>query len=424
MAFGEPWPGDLYLIQQDARSWRVCPSSSRWMRGPAPFTATALALDDRNAAVERVSCSFVMGWEWSAEGGEPVAEGAGIVRGRVLAIRGQSGGVARLALLGTTPDAVAGAVRVGSREPTAGNFAFVEAVAPGVAADAVADLDGWSAIAWIPASGPGVAEGLLERWLGSGFVPWPLAADGNRATSNPAIAASIDGPAATAWVEEAPDGTSLLRARAYPPLWTLLPPVAPEVSGGRVASPSVSPSGPMGYGPHLAFLEISPGGSQRVRVIAWDGSAWTPWPVSFPAISFGSWGQDPARVFLSSERSRAWVHVLSKDQGLRAFGWTDGTPGTWTEDPILLDPQQGTVWADAVAVGLPFDGRSPAAAITSTRGDGQAEVRICPSTSGRDCVSLQPAGGAPHRAIALDPHGMSVAWTASDGTVHVRTLTP
>ena len=26
-AFGEPWPGDLYLIPFDARTWRVCPSS-------------------------------------------------------------------------------------------------------------------------------------------------------------------------------------------------------------------------------------------------------------------------------------------------------------------------------------------------------------------------------------------------------------
>jgi hypothetical protein len=82
------------------------------------------------------------------------------------------------------------------------------------------------------------------------------------------------------------------------------------------------------------------------------------------------------------------------------------------------------VRADAVAVRYANDGRPPTTAITLTRPDGQAEVRICPTTSGGDCLSLGPVGGAPHRAIALDAWGMTVAWTASDGTVHVRTLTP
>ncbi|MEY2669503.1 MAG: hypothetical protein RJA59_2141, partial [Pseudomonadota bacterium] len=70
------------------------------------------------------------------------------------------------------------------------------------------------------------------------------------------------------------------------------------------------------------------------------------------------------------------------------------------------------------------DGRAAVAVFSSTRPDGQAEVWVCPSSSGRDCASLGPVAGAPHSAITVDPDTLTVAWTASDGAVHVRTLTP
>ena len=140
----------------------------------------------------------------------------------------------------------------------------------------------------------------------------------------------------------------------------------------------MTPSGPLGYGPHLTFLEVAPGGAQRVRVVAWDGTAWVNWPVQFPAIPAGTRAEDPVRVVLSTDRLRAWVHVQSARAGLRAYAWSVDAPGAWTGAPLLLDPQGGTVRADAVAVRYANDGRPPTTAITLTRPDGQAEVRDLP----------------------------------------------
>ncbi len=425
-AFGEAPPGDLALVQGSTTSWRICPTDRRWKLGPVPFVATVVARDAGGGVVERTRCNFTLGWRWADPGADPVTDGAAALRGTVLAVHAPVPDSVRIAVLGQAGTADAGAIHVATRAAAPGVFTVGDQRNPVPAAAAAAALGPSSALAWTRATAPAVAEGLLQDALGTAWTPWQLSPASSQGGRAPALGSDGRGPQAVAWVEDLLDGTSAVRVRWAGAGWTLLAPIVPSVPGGRIESPSVAPAGPAGPGPHVAFLEVWPDDSQRARVVGWSGSAWVALGADLESSLFGPRSSDAARVHLAADASRAWVYLQSRSRGFRGFAWkVDVFASYWQAGPGgALEHPSGVLRTDEAAVGLPVDGRAPVAVTTFTLLDGQAEVWACPTLWGYECASLGPVPGAPHQAIALDPDSMSVAWTASDGTVHVRTLTP
>ncbi len=424
-AFGEAPPGDLAFLQASDRSWRICPSDVRWKRGPVPFTATIVARDSGGAVLERLGCPFTLGWQWADPGSDPVSDGADALRGRVLAVHAPSPDAARIALQGGAGTVDAGLLRVATRAGAPGVFTVGDIRNGDPIASAAATLGSASALAWTRAAAPSLAEGLLHDALGAAWTPWPLSIEPDQGARSPSLASDSLGPQAVAWVEDSIRGTSVVRVRWAGAAWAMLAPIAPSVPGGRIEAPSVAPAGPAGPGPHVGFIEVWPDDSQRARVVGWDGAAWIALGTDLGSSRLGPRTTDSARVHLAADSSHAWVYLQSRTKGFYGFTWkVDPFTSTWQAGPGALEHPSGLLRTNEASVGLPSDGRGPVAVTTFTRFDGQAEVWVCPTTWGYECASLGAVAGAPHSAIVVDPDSMTVAWTASDGTVHVRTLTP
>jgi hypothetical protein len=422
-AFGEAPPGDLALVQESAASWRICPTDLRWKRGPVSFVATVAARDAGGGVVEWTRCDFTLGWQWADPGADPVTDGAAPLRGTVLAVHAPSPAGARIALQGQPGTADEGTLRIATRAAGPGSFTLGEPYGGSTAGEAAAVLGPASALAWTRAPAHGIAEGLLQESLGAAWTPWPLSSGTAPGVRSPSLAADQAGPRAVAWVEEGAEGTSVVQVRWAGAAWALLAPITPSVPGARIENPSIAPAGPGAMGPHVAFLEVAPDESQRPRVVAWDGKDWLEMTTGALAVPFGPRSTDAARVHLAADASRAWIYLRSRAMGIHSFEWKGSY---WLEGPAYgnLEPPSGLIRVDALAVGVPSDGRASVAVHSFTRPDGQAEVWACPTLWRFECSSLGPTSGAPHAAIAIDPDSMTVAWTASDGTVHVRTLTP
>lgn len=418
---GWPPPPGLAAIPVSDRSWRVCPSDVRWKTGPGPVPVQVVARDAGGAVLERTPCTLTIGWQWGDPGADPVTDGVAALRGRVLALHTPSASASRLAILARSADPGAGEIRVAV---AAGPGAFTPgpSLAGSPASAAAASLGPASAISWTQASAPGIAEGLLQAALGAAWSPWPLLADPSRATRSPAVAA---GAQVAAWVEDRGDGTTSIQVRMAGV--GSLPPILPSATGARLEEPAVAAAGPDGVAPLVAFLEVLSDDTQRVHVQGWDGTSWRAVASEIPAAYLGPRSTDRARTHLAADASRAFLYLHSRAKGLRGFAWkrTGTLTPYWEPGPGLLEPSSGVVRTDAAATGLPADGRAAVIFTAFQRpADGMAEIWACPTLWGYECASLGPVPGAPVEAVAVDPDAMSVAWTAGDGTVHVRTLLP
>jgi hypothetical protein len=419
--------GDVTVSPAALGAWSVCISDRLWKLGPGPLTADLRAYGANGLEVDRTPCVTAIAWDWTDPGADPVTDGVSPIHGQVLAVHAPSAPATRLAWLGAPGHPGAAEVRVGTRAGAPGAFTPGDALGGATVSSAAAALGPSSVVAWSAGAAPGLVEALLQGALGDPWIAWPpgrLGPEAGRTGSTPAVAIDRFGARAVAWVEASADGSTVIRVRGGPGGEELLPSIATAIAGGFVESPSVAVTAPGFVGPAVAFVDVAPDGSQQGRIVAWDGTGWSPVgpplaPGHFVARVYGA-----SKLSLAADATRAWVAI---DGGSNTWSILEYRPA-WTGQPPSWQPAQPHVPSQysgslhgIAAIGLPPEG-DPVIAFANQFVVGQPPVLLV--CRGRAGFLVEELASAPQMALALDADSMTVAWTAADGTIHVRTLTP
>ncbi|MGA8892438.1 MAG: hypothetical protein WB493_12780 [Anaeromyxobacteraceae bacterium] len=418
ISYPDSW---MTLTPVSDTEWRLCVSAWPWKQKVVVLTPRLDAVSTTGFPLlnryDPVSCTFPVAWDWQDPGADPVTDGVAPLRGSLLGVRAITPDVIRLAYLGAegTPDA--GSVHVATRATAGGAFDPGQALNGHPVLDPSAALGDRSAVAWRDAA-TGAVGALLQDGIGGAWSAWPQADGPGEASEPPALARDASGPTAIAWSERLVDGTTRVRVRVASTGWTDLPSISPFRPGSPIRSVTVAAPTPLGAGVVVAFVEEDlVAARQYATVVSWSGTSWDRINSSMYPSSFFPHSSEPLRLSLAGSPSALYLFLAMPTLAPQVWRW-DG--------PVMISMGGGNgVPGGLHAASAPSDGRDALVAWTVPGTGGATEVRIGPPAGQwgtNTLIATVRSGGV--TSLAVDADGMSVAWTTSDGAIHVRTLTP